>query len=82
MIIIFSAANLPRCDESGGWRGYNGKCYQFFNNPGTWEGVEGRCSFVTGGHIAYIKSSADQAFLDNLQVTHGSSYWIGLWDKV
>ncbi|XP_022088435.1 uncharacterized protein LOC110978072 [Acanthaster planci] len=75
-----NSTSIPKCDESHGWRSYNGKCYQFLYNQVTWQTAEDTCAFYPGGHIAYVKSLEDQAFLDNLQLTHGYKYWIGLMD--
>ncbi|XP_038058604.1 lymphocyte antigen 75-like [Patiria miniata] len=72
---------LAVCDESNGWRSYDGKCYRFASGAAKWKDAETQCGFFQGGHIAYIKKTDDQTFLDNLQVTHSSSYWIGLQDK-
>ena len=57
-------------------------CYRYFSYKTTWQSAENDCKLTPGGHLAYAKTADDQAFLDNLQYSHGNEYWLGLSDKV
>ncbi|XP_071789139.1 uncharacterized protein [Asterias amurensis] len=72
---------VPKCDSANGWKNYNGMCYRLFTYKTTWQTAENDCKLTPGGHLAYAKTADDQAFLDNLQYSHGYEYWLGLSDK-
>ncbi|XP_066053127.1 early activation antigen CD69-like isoform X2 [Chamaea fasciata] len=58
-----------------GWVGYNGVCYYFSRDNGTWEQGEERCSEL-GASLAIVK---DEEAMDLLFRLRGNGdYWLGL----
>ncbi|XP_072020400.1 macrophage mannose receptor 1-like [Amphiura filiformis] len=75
-----SINQVIQCDESNGWKPYNGKCYKYLDDRKTFVDSEYFCNLIDGNLVA-VNSQDEQNFLQSYQVTIELDYWIGLTDK-
>ncbi len=61
----------------GGWKMYDGHCYQLSMNISTWEDAEADC-YNKGGHLASIHSLKENNFVS--QLFPNSTLWLGASD--
>ncbi|XP_033624642.1 macrophage mannose receptor 1-like [Asterias rubens] len=73
--------NVPiNCDESAGWRIYNGKCYLWVLDTYSWSGADLYCSQL-GGNMVTFTDASEQAGVESTRNINGIPYYIGLTDK-
>jgi hypothetical protein len=60
----------------GGWKEFDGHCYQLSMSEATWENAEADC-YNKGGHLASIHSVEENNFISKL---YSLSTWLGASD--